>query len=460
MNAGWYRLLIPVLLGGIASARAGEAPAGYGGKSLTVGVPLGMRSIGNPRQRRGHDRALFRPPSMNVVDETRYRIAAILIKKGDHGRAIRELRRVTTESPDPDAVSAAHLSIGNLYRLTGRDPGMAIDELEKVAGRYRLQALRAIVETHEELGELEEAFARLGAAVEESEGKASKVQFLSEMAELSQRHGLHERAIDILREITAMVSYEDAAEVPVPGYRSWASANLTAFTGASVTDRLKDFDVDQVVPGPAIGGLSVQIYTSRVVFEERLSSGVEAVNFDDVDTSAAETVKFAADRYRASTGIVVRGTDGQYASRSFDYPDVFTPTSSPNMYAPGPPATADSPVPRGGYQTDITFAVDDTKAAVAGFGLTFIDADYPWLGPSTLQVFDSDDRLIAQTTGCYGPDKAQLFRGLIAFDQEGNPTPAFFRVHVTNGNEWPSVNVGDGVALDDFVFSTPVPGGP
>ena len=182
---------------------------------------------------------------------------------------------------------------------------------------------------------------------------------------------------------------------------------------------------------------------------------VRVVDFDDVDTSVSDPATFASDRYQREKGIVIRGTDGQYASRSFGYPTEFKPTSSPNMYAPGPPATARSAPPRGGHTTDVTFTVDGERAGVAGFGVIFIDADYPSTDPSVLHLYDAEDRLIAQTAPCYGPNRAQLFRGVIAWYPGGSPAPVIYRVQVTNGNEWPSVNVGEGVPLDDFALSLP-----
>ena len=126
------------------------------------------------------------------------------------------------------------------------------------------------------------------------------------------------------------------------------------------------------------------------------------------------------------------------------------------MYAPGPLATNNTPPPRGGHDTDITFLTNGQRAAVAGFGTVFIDADYPGLGPSSITVFGRNDRYLGGDMGFSGPNGSHRFRGIIVIDDQGNPIPAIVRVHLTNGNEWPSVDVGEGVTLDDFVFGVPV----
>jgi hypothetical protein len=188
-----------------------------------------------------------------------------------------------------------------------------------------------------------------------------------------------------------------------------------------------------------------------------LKQQVRTVNFEDIETSDPKPVPFDSERYAESAGIIIKGTDGQYADESFDWPDEFTASSPPNMYAPGPPATASDPPPRGGHETQITFTANGSAAGVAGFGAVFIDPDYPGLGPCSIKAFDRSGVELASWSGFFGEDGSRLFRGIVAVDGNGDPVPAIFRVELVNGNEWPSVDVDEGVALDDFVFGMPVP---
>jgi len=202
--------------------------------------------------------------------------------------------------------------------------------------------------------------------------------------------------------------------------------------------------------------VGIEASSDRDAFAVRLKQTIRRVDFDDVDTSDAGPVPFESDRYASTAGIVIKGTEGQYAVRSFGG-DTMKPGSPPNMYAPGPLATSSDPPPRGGHRSEITFVANGSKAVVAGFGAVFIDADWPRIGPCTIRAFDRRGKELGSWTGFSGPDGSKLFRGIIAVDDKGQPVPAIARIEMINGNEWPSVGIGEGVPLDDFVFSAPMP---
>jgi hypothetical protein len=64
-------------------------------------------------------------------------------------------------------------------------------------------------------------------------------------------------------------------------------------------------------------------HTGRAEFVKRLGNRVREVNFADLDTSAAQTVSFLADRYAKKQGVIISGDGGQYASRNFGFPDQY-----------------------------------------------------------------------------------------------------------------------------------------
>jgi hypothetical protein len=212
-------------------------------------------------------------------------------------------------------------------------------------------------------------------------------------------------------------------------------------------------------PLAASADVALELYTSASAFVERVV-GVRVVDFDDVDTLADPDAftAFASDRYLASHGISIAGTAGQYASRGFGYPADYVAVSSPNVYAPGPPAAFGAPPGSGGRDTDVTFRVERSAAAVSGFGVWFIDADFPGVGASSFTIYDTVGDELGTTGTVSGPNASQLFVGVVAVDTGSQqPTPAIARVHIVNGSGWPDVDANEGVVLDDLTFPAPVP---
>jgi hypothetical protein len=214
-------------------------------------------------------------------------------------------------------------------------------------------------------------------------------------------------------------------------------------------------------PLPAASATVFEVYDQLPLFVARLggAAAIRTVDFDDIATSGGNVVAFDADRYEAATGAVIRSLtdEGQYVSRTFGFPSDFQPVSAPNAYAPGPVAI----VTGTNTTTLVTFTTGGAPGVVSGFGCFFIDADFPGIGPSSFSVFDREDGLLTGTGVVSGADGSQLFRGIVAVDDVGDvPVPVIASVRIVSGNEWPSVDVGEGVVLDDFTFSAvPEPAG-
>src|SRR5262249_2732506 len=112
------------------------------------------------------------------------------------------------------------------------------------------------------------------------------------------------------------------------------------------------------------GPVTVEIYGDRAAFDAAVGAR-RVLDFDDLGT-AAGTAELAADRYAASHGVILRGTEGQFVDRAFGHPTDFSAASPPNSYAPGPKAPVDSPVAAGGHETELTFQEGGRAACVAG----------------------------------------------------------------------------------------------
>ena len=197
-------------------------------------------------------------------------------------------------------------------------------------------------------------------------------------------------------------------------------------------------------------------FRDRAELVKRLNRRVRVVTFDDLDTSKEDAVSFAADRYARQLGIVITGEGGQFAGRTFGYAVHYPPVSGPNMYAPGPTARRDAASGAGGSRTDVTFAVGGKAAAVTAFAAVFIDADYPDIAASSLRAFDRKGKPLGEAKLVQGVNASQVFCGVIAVDGGGNLVPDIVRVHLVNGGNWPGIEAGEGVALDDFLFAEPV----
>lgn len=193
----------------------------------------------------------------------------------------------------------------------------------------------------------------------------------------------------------------------------------------------------------------IEIYTSRKAFEKRLRE-LRKVDFDDIDTTTKDVVAFQKDRYRQK-GVVISSAGGQFAGRTFGFPRQYPAASGANTYSPGPigknPATT---------RTTVSFVAGGRTGRAAAFGVSFIDADFPSAGASSITVFGAGGRQLASQQGFSGPNAAPIFRGMIAVDDQGSPLPAITRVEIKSGSGWPGVDAGDGVVLDDFTFSPPV----
>ena len=202
-------------------------------------------------------------------------------------------------------------------------------------------------------------------------------------------------------------------------------------------------------------GFKIEVYDDPAEFEARLRGRVQRVDFEEIDTLGAEPIPFDARRYATSRGVIIRGADGQFADESFGLPKEYKATSGRNMYAPGPKPGAQGTLPRGGHKTYVAFLDRGKSARVSGFGAQFIDSDYPTIGPSAIEIYTKTGKQLVRRDGFRCKSGEAVFRGLIVLDREGRLAPVIHRVHLVNGDEWPSFNSGEGVTLDDFVFEDP-----
>jgi hypothetical protein len=204
------------------------------------------------------------------------------------------------------------------------------------------------------------------------------------------------------------------------------------------------------------GDAQIAVYDDLASFRAaltRLALAPRKVDFDDVDTTGPSAVRIDADRYARSHGVWLEGGDGVYVDDTFSNPTDFVAVSGRNTFAPGPTAPRDSPRRAGGFVTTVTFRARGRTACVAAFGVHFVDADY---GADTgWDAYDRTGRVIARAHGVQTMDGQSAFRGAIALDAGGRAAASICRMRIKNGDQWPELDPGDGVTLDDLVLSPP-----
>jgi hypothetical protein len=181
--------------------------------------------------------------------------------------------------------------------------------------------------------------------------------------------------------------------------------------------------------------------------------GFTTVDFDCIDTTPdGGAVAFPSELFAPALGVVITGADagGQYVHPHFGYPTQYQPVSAPNLYAPGP--VMDVMGSSGAPATDVTFLAAGGPGCAAGFGASFIDADFPGISPSTVSAFSAQGALLHTAAAPLTVNAGASFVGLITVDDAGIPVPGLSRARVVNGNVWPGQVCCEGVALDDFVF--------
>ncbi|MBM76207.1 MAG: hypothetical protein CMK59_12460 [Proteobacteria bacterium] len=184
----------------------------------------------------------------------------------------------------------------------------------------------------------------------------------------------------------------------------------------------------------------------RSDFESYLSgSPIVIVDFDDVNTSSEDPVFIEADRYAESHNVYITGTDGQYVDDEFLWTSDYNSTSGTNMYAPGP-----IEIDGGGYTSMVHFKDND---CAYGIGVMFIDADFPEIGPSGIEIFDSNNDLLGSTSQFSSENGEAVFRGFVALDEHNTPVKSIASSRINNGNVWPTSSCCDGVVLDDLMFA-------
>ncbi|NOZ23776.1 MAG: tetratricopeptide repeat protein [Planctomycetes bacterium] len=219
MNAA-YRVLCAAVLLGYApwllsqEKEKGDQPAERrivirDGKGIVEGAG-GRDGRRFPRVFGRGARTVVKPNQANVVDRARFDTAELLVQQGEAAEAIDVLRKVVEASPDATAVSAAHLSIGNILRQQINDIKGAVAAYKEVAPPYDQLAENYIVATYRDTGEPLMALKVLEDVLKTAETPQRKARLLELIARLYQEQGEIDLAIETYRRIPTAITYDEA----------------------------------------------------------------------------------------------------------------------------------------------------------------------------------------------------------------------------------------------------------
>lgn len=164
------------------------------------------------------------PDETNELDRTLFELARIqvLARKFEDGEGT--LKRILESSPDTKAKNFARYDLALLYDQAGRFDE-AITTYLLVEGELRAEAIDSAINccTHAKLDKkLEEIMRGL---VEEARSKREKIFLQRRLADAYQRMGNLEKAIEVLKQITESLTYEEAEKL-----RKWAEDYVNELT--------------------------------------------------------------------------------------------------------------------------------------------------------------------------------------------------------------------------------------
>ena len=228
-------------------------------------------------------------------------------------------------------------------------------------------------------------------------------------------------------------------------------------TAASVTAARDTFRTDigggsATGPNGSFGGVRREINWDGVPASGAVPNNL-AANFFNTTSPRGAVFATAGTGFAVSSATTDTGTVGQPAAANFGNINA-TYTATFNQFSPQRLFTA-----LGSNVTDVTFflAGTATPAFINAFGAVFTDVDL--LGSTTLQFFNQANASLGSFTVPVGTVASQSFSFLgVSF----NAGERVSRVRITAGNAALGAAVNDGgatdlVAMDDFIFSEPVP---
>lgn len=150
---------------------------------------------------------------MNPLDGAYQGMAEAYYAAKKYTEAVESLKSILDNSPDEEAKHAAHFNTATIYRRGLAYYTHAAPEYLKVKGVLRSRALRELVEMYQEANDPELAINTLTELAKATQDETEKVNILQTLAQAYTRLDRHDEAVQALKQIAQMLTYEKAVEM-------------------------------------------------------------------------------------------------------------------------------------------------------------------------------------------------------------------------------------------------------
>ena len=172
----------------------------------------GMRP-GGGMMTRGMSASPFVHVKMNPLDGAFQALSEAQFRAKKHVEAVDSLKQIMEKSPDDESKNAAHFNAASIYRQGLGYYSHAAEEYLKVNGKLRNRSLRELVEMFREANDIQLAIDTLTELAGATEDKGDKVDILQALAHAYTLSEKHDEAIETLKQIPQLITYEEAVEM-------------------------------------------------------------------------------------------------------------------------------------------------------------------------------------------------------------------------------------------------------
>lgn len=156
----------------------------------------------------------FAKVSMNPLDATYHDLAETYFKAQKYVEAVDALKVIIAKSPDKEAKSAARFNAAQIYRQGLNYYSHAAEEYLQVDGKLRTRALNELLDMFQnQANDLQLAIDTLSELSKQTEDKGDKIDILRALASAYSRAEKHDDAVNTLKSITQILTYEEAVKL-------------------------------------------------------------------------------------------------------------------------------------------------------------------------------------------------------------------------------------------------------
>jgi|GEM_PF-2681512 tetratricopeptide (TPR) repeat protein len=192
--------------------------AGFGNRGGNRGGQQGGRQDPREMMRRmmqaRAQQQMFAKVSMNPLDATYHDLAETYFKAQKYVEAVDSLKIIIDKSPDAEAKGAARFNSAQIYRQGLNYYSHAAEEYLQVEGKLRARSLKELLDMFQnQAKDLQLAIDTLTELAKQTQDKGDKVDILRALASAYSRAEKPDEAVNTLKSITQILTYEEAVEL-------------------------------------------------------------------------------------------------------------------------------------------------------------------------------------------------------------------------------------------------------